>query len=112
MALKETTDGTVLIHCYAGCNALAIVQAVGLNLADLFPNRLKPITPEERRVARRATLHADWNAALGVLCREATVVQCAAAYPQRDEALTDDDHLRLDVAVKRIVAAREVLSGR
>lgn len=37
-------DGRVLLNCYAGCNAKAIVDAIGLELADLFP----PSGPEER----------------------------------------------------------------
>ncbi len=111
LSVAETSDGTVLLHCFAGCHALSIVQAVGLTMADLFPNKPKPATPEERRENRRAVLQADWNAALGVLSHEATVVLCAAAYAQRGEDLADDDHHRLDVAVERIHAAREVLRG-
>ena len=32
-------DGTILIHCFAGCAAGDVVSAVGLKLSDLFPPR-------------------------------------------------------------------------
>jgi len=39
LSVKETENGTVLIHCWAGCSALEIVQSIGLNLSDLFPRQ-------------------------------------------------------------------------
>ena len=30
-------DGRVLIHCFAGCSIEEIVDAIGLSIADLFP---------------------------------------------------------------------------
>lgn len=39
LSIAETTDGRVLIHCHAGCGAIAVLDAVGLNWGDLFsPN--------------------------------------------------------------------------
>jgi len=38
LSLTETADGKVLVHCFAGCETEAIVQAVGLELKDLFPD--------------------------------------------------------------------------
>lgn len=34
-------DGTILIHCFAGCSPADIAGAVGINLSDLFPPRNK-----------------------------------------------------------------------
>lgn len=34
LSVRETPDGSVLLHCFAGCNVAAIVGAVGLGLAD------------------------------------------------------------------------------
>jgi len=44
--IRECGDGTVLIHCFAGCPPAAVLEAVGLGLPDLFP-------PEVRRVQGR-----------------------------------------------------------
>ena len=40
LSIRETEDGTVLIKCFAGCGAVNVLQAVGLELVDLFPERL------------------------------------------------------------------------
>lgn len=37
LAITETSDGTVLLKCWAGCTAQNIVSAIGLELRDLFP---------------------------------------------------------------------------
>lgn len=44
LALRETDDGRILIHCFAGCETLDILQKLDLNWEDLFPERL-PIGP-------------------------------------------------------------------
>ena len=37
LAITETSDGTVLLRCWAGCTAQEIVSSIGLELRDLFP---------------------------------------------------------------------------
>ena len=37
LAITETSDGTILLKCWAGCTAQGIVSAIGLELRDLFP---------------------------------------------------------------------------
>ncbi|QXD15810.1 hypothetical protein GQ464_002355 [Rhodocaloribacter litoris] len=37
LSVSEGEDGRVLIHCHAGCSTEAVVQALGLRLADLMP---------------------------------------------------------------------------
>ena len=37
LAIRELSDGAVLLHCFAGCSAHEIVSAVGLDLSELFP---------------------------------------------------------------------------
>ena len=49
LAIKETDDGSVLLHCFAGCGAAEVVSAAGLELSDLFP----PRSPEGRKPERR-----------------------------------------------------------
>lgn len=40
LSITEAHDGRVLIHCFAGCDALSIVEALGLELSDLYPPEL------------------------------------------------------------------------
>lgn len=37
LSIKEGNGGRVLLHCFAGCDAPAVVKALGLRMADLFP---------------------------------------------------------------------------
>jgi hypothetical protein len=110
LAITETEDGTVLVHCFACTDVRGILDATGLQLADLFPERIKDTSPEGRRRARQAFKQGAWAAALGVLSREATVVGCAAGMLRQGHALTPEDDTRLTLAMKRIDDARAVLT--
>ena len=37
LAIKQTDDGKILIHCFSGCAVADVVAAVGLTLVDLMP---------------------------------------------------------------------------
>ena len=41
LAIKQTDDGKILIHCFAGCHVTDIVESVGLELRDLMPVNMK-----------------------------------------------------------------------
>lgn len=45
LSVSEGDDGRALLHCHAGCTPQAIVGALGLGMADLFPDA----TPCRRR---------------------------------------------------------------
>ncbi len=49
LSIGQADDGRVLLHCFAGCEPESIVGAVGLGMADLFPestrNGYKAPTP-------------------------------------------------------------------
>lgn len=109
LSITEADNGAVLLHCFAGCDALAIVEAVGLRLGDLFPIRLAPMTEAERREAKRRMQESGWRAALDVLAVEAAIVQIAGRQMTKGNALNDEDGKRLSVAVERIGECRQVL---
>jgi len=37
LSVRERADGTVLVHCFAGCATPHVLRAVGLRMSDLFP---------------------------------------------------------------------------
>lgn len=110
LAISEGADGTVLLHCFRCNDTAGILQALGLELADLFPERIKDQSPEGRRAAREAFKRSAWAAALRVLSREACVVNAAAGWLRQRKELADDDYRRLVLACQRIDRAREVLA--
>lgn len=42
LAISETSEGVVLLKCWAGCTTKEIVSAIGLELRDLFPGDKQP----------------------------------------------------------------------
>jgi len=104
------SGGKVLVHCFGGCKAIEVLEAVGLTWADLFPPRHWPDSPEERRQQRRAIRESGWAAALEVLSLESAIVQLAAAKLLRDEPLDWNDYCRLVKAEERIGNARNTMT--
>src|SRR4051794_30309482 len=39
LAISETSDGPLLVHCFGGCETDAVLAKLGLELCDLFPSR-------------------------------------------------------------------------
>lgn len=110
LAVTVGDDGRVLLYCFACNDVQGILGAVGLELADLFPERIKDPSPEARQRAREAFKRNAWAAALRVLSREATVVLAAAGMLRQGRALTAEDDARLTLAMQRIDGARELLA--
>lgn len=109
LSVAELPDGTVLLHCQSQhCPALAVVEAVGLTLGDLFPHPFDR-SPLSRYEQRQAADACRWRAALGVLDSEAYCLEVAAGMIAAGEPFTDEDCDRLRVAACRIHDAREAL---
>lgn len=53
LAIAETSDGVVLLRCWAGCTAEEVVSAIGLELRDLFPGEKR----ERRGPSKQAVAH-------------------------------------------------------
>lgn len=103
LMVYETSDGTLLINCKAGCSHVEILHSIGLEAKDLYPDtdtghRRPPIHPARRW---------DYRALIQQLRFEAELV-VEAANKVRRHRLTDDDEQRLEVAVNRICRIVEV----
>lgn len=109
LSVTEADDGRILMDCFRCHDTAAILGTLGLELADLFPERIKDTSPEGRRAAREAFKRSSWAAALPVLAREAFVVLLAARDVQAGKVLSATDADRLALAADRIQQAREVL---
>ena len=42
-------EGRVLLHCFAGCGALDVLESVGLSWSDVMPEPLGEFQPERQR---------------------------------------------------------------
>jgi hypothetical protein len=110
LSITEADDGRLLLSCFACHDTPAILGALGLELADLFPERIKDTSPEGRRAAREAFKRASWTAALGVLARESYVVLLVALDMLAGKVPAPADVDRLALAEDRIARARKVLA--
>lgn len=101
LAITETTDGTVLLHCFrTGCAAADIVGAAGVELDALFPPRVDGIH-SARPVKRR------FNAAqiLGAVNLELLEVLIIVGAILRRGSVTPTERERLRLAVSRVSVA-------
>ena len=109
VSVSEADAGNVLVHCFGGCSAGDVLQAVGLSLADLFPERLPADTPDDRRRRRQAAVEAQWGAALEMLEFEARIIRLAGQQLAAGRPLDPEDDARLAEAVRRVEDARTIL---
>jgi hypothetical protein len=86
-----------------------VLGCFGLEVADLYPERIADPTPEARKAAREAFRRNAWSSVLSVLDRESTIVLIAARDLLVGHVLSAEDADRLAVAVDRIGRARAVL---
>ena len=49
LAIRETDDGVLLLHCFAGCDVGSVVGAVGLDISSLYPQKQAANRKPERR---------------------------------------------------------------
>lgn len=110
LAIREMSDGTVLIKCFAGCGAVDVVAAVGMELRDLFPPRyVAPVENEESR-PRGPQGRIHWHAirqAVQTLNQECLIVAIAAGDVASGRTVSTEDAGRVALAAERIRGAIE-----
>jgi len=88
-------DGRVLLFCHGGCEVEAILNSIGLELADLFD---QPLDHSRDRVRR------PWSAndVLEVVMDESAVIAVIASDMLEGRVITDADWQRLAQASQRL----------
>lgn len=107
LSIRETGEGLLLVHCFAGCSIDAICAAVGLSTADLFPRRhgrdFDPTAPRPKRPRFSA------GELLPLVVTEALILSLAWRSVANGEMLSEADMERTELAEKAVMAAwREV----
>lgn len=91
LAIRETEDGRVLVHCFGGCSVESVLGAIGLDMAALFPERDR--TPGAGpKPERRPWLPAD---VFDLARREVGIVAVIACDMHSVRTVSDGDHARL-----------------
>jgi hypothetical protein len=104
LAIRETEDGAVLLHCFAGCGTAAVVTALGLEFEDLFPPRQEGVHahPREKRPFRVAD-------AIEALAAELGMVWVLLGDLAAGKEISGGDRRRAGVARERCQALMEAL---
>ena len=58
LSIREIDDGRILIYDFGGCGAVDVVEALGLTMSDLFPERLPGIGPARSSPASHSRIPA------------------------------------------------------
>lgn len=99
LSVRETPEGAVLIHCFAGCTPHEVTAAIGIELSELYPPRERPArTP--KRIAKLLTP----SQALDLLQTEANLTAVCAGNLAQGYELSETDRARLMQAAGRILA--------
>lgn len=102
LSIRYTADGVLLVKCFANCDFGDIVQALHLNMTDLFPDR-----PESRYEPRKPTRpQLTPNEALTILGHEiaavAIILDHALQFVIRSEPVPPMAIERFAIATRRI----------
>lgn len=103
MTIRELDDGRVLMHCFAGCDAEAILAATGLTFESLFPASANPTPPSRFRFPAADVLES--------VAREALVASVCASTMAQGRVIPDEDRSRLLTASRRLAEAVEMIRG-
>ncbi len=109
LSVAASDSGAVLLHCFSGCTPHDVLACFGLDVGNLFPERISDPSPEARKAARETFRRNAWSSALSVLARESRIALIAVRDVLAGRALRADDAERLALAIDRIEQAREVL---
>lgn len=101
LSIRETADGRVLIHCFAGCSPCEILQAIDLSAVDLVRhNQERHWWPSVLGYPKR-----NLKDLIPCVALEARIVLLAGEALADGEVLTEKDLDRLRRAVLLIEAA-------
>ena len=97
LAIREVDD-RLLLHCFAGCEAYEIVSALGMELSDLFPEKINTGNKPLSRPFPAADI-------LRCLSYEITFLVVCASDLAKGEKLNQEDKDRLLVSASRFRSA-------
>lgn len=111
LSIKLADDGRVLVHDFGGCSVEDVLAAVGMTVADLFPDRMPDsrLSPEERRTRAEARAEHRARDLVELAAREAVICAIVAGDVIEGRGTTLADCQRARQAVETIYGiVREV----
>lgn len=104
LAIKEVGD-RILVHCFAGCGVTEVLSAVGLEMTDLFPDRVSdPYGPVPRKPKFSA------YELFPLLVQEAVILALAWSDVITNGVMTEADRQRTQQAYQCVMRLRAEVS--
>ena len=100
LSITLSSSGTILLKCWAGCSAEEVVNSVGMEMTDLFPDQQKYHSPPERR-----PFSAD-QAAKVIAMDAMTLAMTAAKIRNKEQLAKKDMDDLLDIHVRATTIGR------
>jgi hypothetical protein len=94
LSIKQEPDGHILLHCFAGCSVGEILDTIGVDIGDLFPEEVHHKAPVKKKFYATDILAA--------LKFESQLVLMAAFELRKNKPLDEVDMKRLELAYERI----------
>jgi CHC2 zinc finger len=102
LSICEGDDGRVLLHCFSGCSAEAIVFSIKLTMTDLFcvdnSTKRPPLVSGVSRRELRAAIEF-----------EKTILFIAKADETKGRCISTNDSQRAQLALQRIAKSKGLL---
>ncbi len=95
LKVTMTDDGKILIKCWAGCDISAVLKALSIEMADLFPDKISYTKGSKPPKFNRIELFDR-------LVYEALILYVAIQQLQQGKPLNDVDALRVEQAMSFI----------
>jgi len=100
LAVREGEDGRVLIHCFGGCETINVIQALGMDMNDLFPPRREWSGETHTTKPMKPAFYA--SDLLRIISFECLVVSICAYDMSHGKKILEQDMDRLKLAQQRI----------
>lgn len=97
LSIRELPDGKLLLHDFGGCAPGDVLAAVGLSLADLFPDGGRDYRPGRKHPPRVPAVDC-----LALASHETMVAAIIAADFRDQKAISEPDWRRLAQAAARL----------
>lgn len=102
MTIREVEEGKILVHCFAGCGIDEIVDAVGISLSDLMPDR----APDTLR--KPTAVPFNPRDVLACIQSDATLLCVFISDVTQAKPITPEEAANAYKAAARIVAATRI----
>lgn len=104
LSIKDNGDGKVMLRCFAGCETIDVLGAIGLDWDDVMPPRQQPERIQTVKPVKHTIYATD---AIEIIRKEAQIIVMAAIDITKGVKINEPEMERIKTAMTRINTALE-----